>query len=75
MIPDYVVQVNPREQFREMQSIKVILTLWVRWEKPVNSVITFDLEDDKNTQNKEIIKGNNYIKVEMPFNSLTTEFF
>ena len=41
----------------------------------MNSVITFDLEDDKNTQNKEIIKGNNYIKVEMPFNSLTTEFF
>ena len=39
-------------------------------------LIELDLEDAKNAQDLDDgITGDNYIRVEMPFNSLMTEFF
>ena len=49
-----------------MQAEKVIMTLWVKWKKFVNSAIIVDPED------LEI--GDNYTKLEIPFNSLMTVF-
>ena len=46
----------------------------MRWKKPIKLAITFGLEDAEGTQD---IRGNtsdNYTRVEMPFNSLMTEF-
>ena len=37
--------------------------------------IELDPEDAKNAQELDGITGDNYIRVEMPFNSLMTEFF
>ena len=53
-----------KNQLKEMTSAKIIITLYVRWKKPI------DLEDAKNDGT-----GDNYIRVEMPFNSLMTGFF
>ena len=58
-----------------MQSAKVIKTLWVRWRKPVKSTITLDPEDLEGGQEIGGNTGDNYIRVEMPFNSLMTEVF
>ena len=58
-----------------MQSAKVIMTLWVRWKKPVKLAITLDPEDVEGVQDIGGNTGDNYIWVEMPFNSLMTEFF
>ena len=63
------------DQLKEMQSTKVIMTLWVRWKKPVKLAITLDPEDVKGAQDIGSNIGNNYIKVEMLFNSLMAEFF
>ena len=38
-----------KEQLNEMESAKVIITLWVRWKKPVKSAIALDPEDAENT--------------------------
>ena len=62
-------------QLREMQSTKVIMTLWFRWKKSVKSVITLDPEDVEGAQNIENNICDKYIKVEMTINSLMTEFF
>ena len=56
------------------KSAKIIMTLWVRWKKPIISLIELDPEDAKNTQDLDDgITGDNYEL--LPFNSLMTEFF
>ena len=63
------------EQLKEMESAKIIMTLLVRWKKPVKLANTLDPEDVEGAQD---IRGNtsdNYTRVEMPFSSLMTEFF
>ena len=52
------------------------MTLWVTWKKPVEPLIELDPEDLEDAQDlNDGITGDNYIRVEMPFNSLMTEFF
>ena len=52
------------------------LTQWAIWKKPIKLLIELDLEDVKNAQELDDgITGDNYIRAEMPFNSLMTEFF
>ena len=46
-----------------MQSRKVINISWVRWKKPVKSVITLDPEDVEDAQDIRNNTGDNYIKV------------
>ena len=61
-----------KDLLKEMQSAKAILTLWVRWKKSVKLAITLvskDVEDIKGST------GDNYIRVNMPFNSLIKELF
>ena len=48
------------KQLKEMGSSKIIMNLYVRWKK------LKELDDGT---------GDNYIRIEMPFNSLMTEFF
>ena len=63
-------------QLKEMGSPKIIMTLWVIWKKPVMPLIELDPEDEKSAQElDDDVTGDNYIRVEMPFNSLMTEFF
>ena len=63
-------------QLKEMGSVKIIMTLWVVWKKPIKLLIKLP-EDAKNAQ--ELDDGTTddiyYEKIEMPFNSLMTEFF
>ena len=75
-IDSYFEQAQPRiktlieEQLKEMESAKIIMTLWVRWKKLVKLAITIDPEDFEGAQD---IRGNtsgNHTRVEMPFNSL-----
>ena len=56
-----------------MQSAKIIMTLSVRWKKPIMSLIELDLEDAENAQDVDGSTGDN-CRVEMPINSLI-EFF
>ena len=58
-----------------MGSAKIIITLWVRWKKRIIPLIEFRPEDPKNIEDLHDGIGDNYIRVEMPFNSLITEFF
>ena len=81
-IDSYFDQTKPqiktliKNQLKEMGSAKIIMTLWVRWKKQIMPLIEFDPEDAKNAQDLDDgITGDNYIRVEMPFNSLMTEFF
>ena len=81
-IDSYFDQTKPhiktliKNQFKEMGSSKIIMTLWVIWKKPIEQpLIELDTEDAKNAQELDDGTGDNYIKVEMPFNSLMTEFF
>ena len=55
-----------------MGSKKIIMTLWVRWKKPIMPFIELDPEEAKNAQDLDGITGDNYIRVNMPFNSLMT---
>ena len=65
-----------KNQLKEMGSAKIIMTLWVRWKKRIMPLIELDPEDAKNAQDLDDgTTGDNYIRVEMPFNSLMTEFF
>ena len=80
-IDSHFDQANPhikmliKNQFKEMGSAKIIMTLWVRWKKPMErSLIELDPEDAKNAQDLDDGTSDNYIRVEMPFNSLMTEF-
>ena len=59
-----------------MGPAKIITTLWVRWKKCIMPLIELDPEDAKSAQDLDDgTTGDKYIKVEMPFNSLMTEFF
>ena len=64
-------------QLKKMGSAKIIMTLYVSWKKlKEQPLIELHPEDVKNA--KELDDGNtgdNHIRVEMPFNSLMTEFF
>ena len=48
------------KQLKEMGSAKIIMNLYIRWKN------LKELDDDT---------GDNYIRIEMPFNSLMTKFF
>lgn len=56
-----------------MQPTKVIITVWVRWKRPIKSAIRLDPEDVDRTQDIGGNTGDKYIKLEMPFNSFVTE--
>ena len=59
-----------------MGSAKIIMTLCVRRKKRLMPLVQLDPEDAKNAQDLDDgITGDNYIRVEMPFNSLVTELF
>ena len=62
-------------QLKEIQSAKVIVTSWVRWKKPLRLAIPLDPEDVQGPQDVTGNTGNNYIRVEMPFDSLMTDVF
>ena len=62
-------------QLKEMESAKIIMTLYVRRKKSIEQLIELDPEDAKNAQEFDDGTGDNYIRVEMPFNILMTEFF
>ena len=64
-----------KNQLNEMGSANRIIILRVRWKKPIESFIELDTEDAKNAQELDDGTGDNYIKVEMTFNSLMPEFF
>ena len=49
------------DQLKEMQSTKVIMTLWVRWKKPVKSAITLSPEDVEDAKDVEGNNNDNYI--------------
>ena len=62
-------------QLKEVGPAKIIMTLWVIWKKPIMRLIELDSEDAKNAYDlDDDITGDNYIKVEMPFNNLRTSF-
>ena len=80
-IDSYFDQTKPHiktlieNQLKGMGPAKIIMTLWVRWKKPIMPLIELDLEDAKNAQDLDDGNtGENYIRVEMPFNSLMTEY-
>ena len=59
-----------------MGTAKIIMTLWVIWKKPIEPLIALDPEDAKNAQDLDDgTTGDNYIRTEMPFKGLMTEFF
>ena len=63
-------------QLKEMGPAKIIMTLWVIWKKRIMPLIELDPEDAKNAQDLDDgTTGDNYIRAEMPFNRLLTEFF
>ena len=81
-IDSYFDQTKPhiktliKNQLKEMGSAKIIMTLWVRWKKPIMPLIELDPEDAKNAQEfDDGITGDNYIRMDMPFSSRMTEFF
>ena len=80
-IDSYFDQTKPhiktftKNQLKDMGSAKIIMTLWVRWKKRIMPLIELDPEDAKNAQELDDgTTGDNYIRVEIPFNSLMTEF-
>ena len=80
-IDSYFDQTKPhiktliKNQLNEKVSAKIIMTLWVRWQKPIMPLIKLDTEDAENAQDVDGNTGDNYIRVKMPFNNLVTEFF
>ena len=64
-----------KNQQMDMGSAKIIMTLCVRWKKPIMPLIELGSKDVKNAQYMDGSTGDNYTRVEMPFNSLMTEFF
>ena len=52
------------------------MTVRIIWKKPIEPLIKSDPEDAKNAQELDDgITGDNYIRVEMLFNSVMTKFF
>ena len=82
-IDSYFDQAKPhiktliKNQLKKMGSAKIIMTLWVIWKKPIKLLIKLDPEDAKNAQGLDdgTVGDIYYKKIEMPFNSLMTEFF
>ena len=63
------------KQLGEMNSAKVIMTLWVKWKKPLpKPAFTPDAEDLEGAEDIEGT-GDQYIRIEMSFNSFMREFF
>ena len=80
-VDSYIEKVKPyvkslmEKQLGEMNSAKVIMTLWVKWKKPLPKLaFKPDAEDLEGAEDIEGT-GDQYIKIELSFNSLTTEFF
>ena len=48
-----VLAVLTENQLKKVQSTKVIMTLWVRWKKPVKSTITLDPKDEEDAKDVE----------------------
>ena len=63
------------DQLKEMGSAKIIMTLWVRWKKPVKLATTLDPKDVEGVQDIGGNTSDNCTGVEMSFNSPITEFF
>ena len=62
------IKILTKNQLKEMGSAKIIMTLWVRWKKPIMPLIELDPEDKKNAQDLDdgiTGTGDNYIRVEM----------
>ena len=63
-IDSYFDQTKPhiktliKHQLKEMGSAKVIMTLWVRWKKPIEPIIELDPEDLEDVQDIEGIAVN-----------------
>ena len=65
-----------KNQQNEMGSAKIIMCLWVRWKTCIMPLIELGPEDAKNAQDlNDGTTGDNYIRVEMPYNSLVTVFW
>ena len=64
-----------KNQLKEMGSAMIIMTLWLRWKKPIKQLIKLDPENAKNAQELDDATGDNYVRAEMPFNILMTEIF
>ena len=79
-VDGYLDQVKPhiktliKDQLKEMQPTKVVMTLWVRCRNPVKLVITLDPEHVEGAQDIGCNTINNYTRPEMPYNSLMTDF-
>ena len=58
-IDSYFDQTKPhiktliKNQLKEMGSAKIIVTLWVRWKKPIEPLIELDPEDLEDAQDIE----------------------
>ena len=81
-IDSYFDQTKPHiktlieNQLKEMGSAKIIMATWVIWKKHIMPLIELAHEDAENAQDLDGgITGDDYERVEMPFNSLMTEFF
>ena len=72
-VDSYLDQAKPyiktliEKQLKEMGSPKIIMTLWVLWKKPIKPPIKLGPDNT--------IDDIYYEKINMPFNSLMTEFF
>ena len=65
-----------KTQLKEIESAKIIMTLWVIWKNPIMPLIELDSKDAKNAQDLDDgSTGDNYIRIEVPFNTLMTESF
>ena len=68
-IDSYFDQAQPHiktvieDQLKEMESAKIIMTLWVRFKKPVKLSITLDPEDIEGAQDIEGNTGDIYTRV------------
>ena len=82
-IDSYFHQIKPHfktlieNQLKQMESTKIIMTLWVVWKKPIKLLIKLDPEDANNAQDLDDGTTGDiyYERIEMPFDSLMTEFF
>ena len=66
-----------KNHLKELGSAKIIMTLWIIWKKPIEPLIELNPEDVKKCSGPgyDAITGDGYIRIEMPFNSLMTNFF
>ena len=69
-----------KKRLKEMGSGEIIMTLWVTWKKPMERpLIDLGPKDLEEYQGIALYldddTSDNYIRVEMPFNGLMTEFF